>query len=167
MKYLEVRDKIKTGDMLLWTDHKGGGFRAIIERWIVRHGTASTYTHVGVAWVDNGRCWVMEITTKGCAPRLLSSVLPFDWAPAPKELSDDALKYAFSCFGVWIYNRWQAILGQLQRLVIGQDKEGQCAEFSLCVWDVDGIAPTNIATPGACATGALEVWNSSITRVSE
>lgn len=167
MKYAEARSKIKTGDMLLWTDHKGGGWRSIVERWIVRHGTASSYTHVGVAWVDNGRCWVMEITTKGCAPRLLSSVLPFDWAPAPQKLSDKALTYAFSCFGIWTYNRWQAVLGQLQRLALGQDKEGQCAEFSICVWQVDDMAPTLVATPGACAIGALAVWDSSITKVVE
>lgn len=165
MKYAEARELIKTGDMLLWRDHSGGPIRGIGERWIVRHSTASPYTHVGVAWVERGRCWVIEITTKGCAPRLLSAVLPFDWAPAPKELSEEALTFAFSCFGVWEYDRLQAIQGQLQRLILGKDTKGQCAELALCIWAVDNIAPSITATPGACSDGALEVWQSSIRSV--
>lgn len=47
--YDQVRPRIKTGDMLLFRDHAGGGLRGVVERWIVRHSTASAYTHVGMA----------------------------------------------------------------------------------------------------------------------
>lgn len=162
MKYAEARNKIKSGDMLLWRNHSGGGLRSVIERWFVEHGTASPYTHVGVAWCDFGRVWVMEITTKGCAPRLLSDCGSFDWAPAPQELTEAALCRAFSRFGQWEYSRWQAILGQLKRLTVGADNLGQCAEYALDIWQVDGIAPTIVATPAACADGALRYWDSAI-----
>lgn len=165
MKYAEARNRITTGDMLLWRDHKDGALRSIIERWIVRHGTASPYTHIGVAWADNGRVWVMDITTKGCAPRLLSECLPFDWSPAPEPLSESALNYAFSCFGVWTYSRWQAIAGAVKRLVIGVDTEGQCAEYALSVWRENGNQPSTIATPGDCADGAMEIWGSPLFNV--
>ena len=167
MRYSEARDRIKTGDMLLWVDHHGGDTRGVIERWIVRHGTASPYTHVGIAWVICGRLMVMELTLRGCAPRLLSLAGSFDWAPAPRELSENGLSFALSCFGVWIYSRWQAILGALKALAIGVDQEGQCAEFALAVWGKDGMAPGDTATPGACAEGALEIWKSTITRVTQ
>lgn len=160
MTYDEVRPKIKTGDMLLWRASNKGTLRTLIERWIVKHGTASVYTHVGVAWVEHNRVWVMEMTTKGCAPRLLSSCGDFDWAPAPKELSEEALQYAFECFGHWEYSRLQAVLGALKRLGIGNDNYGQCAEFSLATWSIDNMAPTNVATPGACADGAAINWGS-------
>jgi hypothetical protein len=156
---------MKTGDMLLWRDHLGGPLRGIIERWIVRHSTASPYTHVGVCWAEHDRVWVMEITTKGCAPRLLSGLLAFDWAPAPRALSDGALAYAFSLFGVLVYFRWRAIKGQIGRLIFGKDAPGQCAEFSLDVWLQDGMAPSTTATPGACADGAMSVWKAAITPV--
>lgn len=166
MSYEEVRDKIKTGDILLWRASTKGTLRTLLERWIVKHGTASVYTHVGLAWVGMGRVWVMEMTTKGCAPRLLSSCGDFDWAPAPKQLSEKALTYAFDCFGVWQYSRWQAILGGLKRLVIGDDTYGQCAEYTLAVLAKDGMQPTQIATPGACADGAQITWGSPIYYVS-
>ena len=165
MKYTDIRHLIKTGDMLLWRDHKAGSLRSVIERWVIRHGTASPYTHVGLAWKEYGRLWVMDISPKGCAPRLLSECDSFDWAPAPKALSDNALSIAFSCFGEWSYSRWQAILGGIKRLVIGKDKLGQCAEFVLYVLREDNMAPTDIATPGACAIGALQVWGSPITTI--
>ncbi len=166
MRYEDARDKIKTGDMLLWRDHVGGPLRGMVERWIVRHGTASPWTHVGVAWSDHGRVWVMEITTKGCAPRLLSGQVPFDWVAAPVELSERALTYAHSCFGQWTYSRWQAVLGALKCLVIGADTLGQCAEYALSIWRLDRIAPTDTATPGACADGGLLNWGSSLVSVT-
>lgn len=165
MKYAEARLKIKTGDMLLWRNHKSGGLRATIERWFVEHGTASPYTHVGYAWVEHNRVWVIEITTKGCAPRLLSQVGDFDWAVAPKQGSEKALNYGFSCFGVWTYSKWQAIKGQLKTLIIGEDLSGQCAELAISMWRVDDMAPSTHATPAACAYGAMTEWGSSITYV--
>ena len=165
MKYADARSQIKTGDMLLWSAAHGGGLRAIIEHWIVRHGTASPYTHVGLAWVDNGRVWVMDITTKGCAPRLLSEDLPCYWSPAPRQLSEVALHFAFSCFGQWKYSRWQAILGALKRLMVGADAKGQCAEYALACWRIDDTMPTDTATPAACGAGALDVWQSSIQEI--
>jgi hypothetical protein len=165
MLYAQARELIKSGDMLLWRDHKGGSVHSIIERWIVRHGTGSPYTHVAVAWAEHGRVWAMEITTSGCAPRLLSSLGQFDWAPSPKLLSDDALNFAFGCFGSWIYSRWQAVMGALKTLRIGDDTQGQCAEYALSIWRRDGMAPTEIATPGDCADGALLVWQASVQTV--
>lgn len=165
MKYADAREQITTGDMLLWRAHAGGPLRGMVERWIVSHGTASPYTHVGVAWAEHGRVWVLEITTKGCAPRLLSELGDFDWAPAPLILSPAALEWAFSCFGKWEYSRWQAVLGALKRLTIGADNFGQCAEYALSIWSRDGMAPTNTATPGACADGAMAVWDVAIVPV--
>ena len=165
MKYEDARDKIKTGDMLLWRAHKGGPLRGVIERWLVSHGTATPYTHVGVAWAEHGRVWAMEITTKGCAPRLLSELGTFDWAPSPRPLSAAALEWAFACFGVWEYSRWQAVMGALKRLTIGADTFGQCAEYALSIWSREGMAPTQTATPGACADGALFFWEAPMVTV--
>ena len=162
MIYADARARIKTGDMLLWRDHAGGGLRAVIERWLVRHGTASPYTHVGVAWCEHGRVWTMDMTTKGCAPRPLSGCLPFDWIPAPVVLSDDALDFAISCFGEWEYSRWQALLAFFKALAIGADRLGECAEYALAIWNRNMIPPTTSATPEDCAYGGLSVWGSSL-----
>lgn len=162
MKYADVRDQIRTGDMLLWRNVKSSGTRSVIEHWLVKHGTASPYTHVGVALVEHDRVSVMDLTTTGCAPRLLSSDIPCDWAPAPQPLSEAALTFAFSCFGKLVYYRWRAIVAAFRAFVTGQESPGECAEYALSIWMESGIAPTNFATPGACADGALSVWGSSI-----
>lgn len=163
MDYPTARAQLKTGDMVLYRNHQGGGLRAIIERWFVTHGTASPHCHVGVAWADGDRrLWVMDITTKGCAPRLLSKTGSFDWSPAPRELSPEALAYAHDCFGEWVYSRTQAVEGELDLLDVGADKKGQCAEFAISVWRMSGMAPTLHATPAACATGAMDVWQAPI-----
>lgn len=162
MKYSDARALVKTGDMLLWRDHAGGVLRGVIERWFVRHGTASPYVHIGVAWSEHERVWVMDITTKGCAPRPLSGCLPFDWIPAPAKLSTDALNFAISCFGEWEYSRWQALLAFFKRLVVGADKYGQCAEYALSIWARDMCVPSHVATPEDCAYGGLAVWGSTL-----
>lgn len=158
MKYAEFRTKVKTGDMLLWRNHSGGSIRAVIERWFVEHGTGDPHTHVGMALVALNRVWVMDITTKGCAPRLLSEEPEFDWIQAPRELTQEGMDYAFSCFGKWVYSRWQAVMGALKRLTIGDDLKGQCAEYFLAICRASDMAPTDTATPADCARGGMLNW---------
>ena len=165
MNYSEARDKIKTGDMLLFRNHVGGGLRATIERWFVSHGTASPYTHVGVCWSEHGRMWVMDMTTKGCAPRLLSSCGDFDLAPAPRGLTDSELTFAASHFGELEYSRWRALGGKLGLIDIKSEKESMCAEYALAIYKNAGMSPSDIATPAACAEGAMLNWGASITAV--
>lgn len=152
--------------MLLWRNHAGGGLRAIVERWFVSHGTASPYTHIGVAWVEYGRVWIMDVTTRGCAPRILSKAGDFDWIPAPEELSTKALEFAFSGFGEFEYSRFQAVLGELGLLKIGADLQSQCAEYALTVWQASGMAPTTKVTPAACADGGMTTWAAPIYNVT-
>ena len=166
MIYTEVRRKIKTGDMLLWRNHAGGGLRSTIERWFVSHGTASPYTHVGIAWVEHGRVWVMDVTTRGCAPRILSKAGDFDWIPAPSKLTPQALEFAFNGFGEFEYSKVQAVLGELGLLKVGADLQTQCAEYALTVWQASGMAPTTKATPAACADGGMTTWAAPIYSVT-
>lgn len=166
MKYSEVRPLLKTGDLLVWRDYEGGTKRSIITRWLIRHSTASPYIHTGIVWVEHGRVWAIDISPAGCAPRLLSHCAPFDWAPAPRQLSEAALNYAFSRFGYLTYSYWQAVMGLLRRLRIGADDKSQCAEFVLSILRADGMAPSIVATPEACAEGAMQLWGSSLTHVT-
>lgn len=158
MRYADVRERIKTGDLLLWSSDASGSTRHDIETEIVKLATRSQWTHAGVAWSEHGRVMVMDLTTRGCAPRPLSGDLPFWWIPAPRELGRAGLDYAFSRFGEMVYSRWQAITAVLRRLVVGDDLQGQCAEYVLEVYRADGMAPTDVATPAALMVGAMNNW---------
>lgn len=162
LNYQNCRGKIKTGDMLLFRNHSGGGIRSVIERWFVSHGTASPYTHVGVAWAEHGRVWCMDMTTKGCAPRLLSLCGDFDLATAPMPLNEDALAFAFGQFGELEYSRLRAIGGALGLINVKSERESMCAEFALAIYKRAGIPPCNIATPAMLAHGAAYSWGSPI-----
>lgn len=162
MSYTRHRSSIKSGDLLAWSSQGDWRSRHGLETHLTRIGTESEWTHVGIAWVEHGRVWVIELTTLGCAPRLLSDELPCAWLPAPRRLSDRALTYAFSRFGRLRYSRWQAVLGWLKRLTIGDDLAGQCSELVIEILRVDAMAPTDVATPAALIDGALRVWGSRL-----
>ena len=99
------------------------------------------HAHVGVCWSDHGRVWVMDMTTRGCAPRLLSTAGDFDWAPAPKALGETALAYAFEHFGELEYSRLRAIGGQLGLIDVRSEHESMCAEYALAIWKRAGMPP--------------------------
>lgn len=159
--YSDVREKLKSGDMVLWAAEPEGYSQHDMETHLVKMATESQWTHVGVLWVEHGRVFVMDLTTKGCAPRPLSEDLPVFIIPSPAPLSEMALRYAFSRFGRMVYSKWQALLGFMKRLTIGDDMSGECAEFVLEVYGVDGIAPTQIATPRDCFMGAMMRWKNA------
>ena len=52
--YADIRPQMKTGDLLLWRNHKGGPTIGYLERFIVQAGTMSPYIHVGMCWVEGG-----------------------------------------------------------------------------------------------------------------
>lgn len=166
-KYSEIRDSIKSGDMILWSASGDHLSQHDIETNLVKIATESQWTHVGIAWVEHGRVWVMDLTTSGCAPRLLGDDAPFYLINSPKELTEAALQYAFARFGKMTYSKWQAVLGFLKRLTIGDDMKGECAEFVLEVYRASGMAPTEVATPYWCMVGALSNWKgASLTYVT-
>ncbi len=77
MKYSELRDTIKTGDLLAWSE--GGDWKSWrnIQLNLVRMGTMSDYNHVGVAYVVGGRVFVVESVVPYVRIYPLSRLLPF------------------------------------------------------------------------------------------
>jgi len=63
MKYSEVRDTIKSGDLLAWS-HRGWRTWYDIKIQAVRFFTQSEFSHVGVAWAVGGRVFVLEAGCK-------------------------------------------------------------------------------------------------------
>ena len=59
MEYTKGRENIKSGDLLAWSKKDFTTIKDLFP-WIVRVFTASKYTHVGVAWVVEGRVFVIE-----------------------------------------------------------------------------------------------------------
>lgn len=156
MTYLNVRNLIKTGDLVAFSRGGWTNWGAIL-RSLVRVGTLSDYNHVGVACVMSGRVFVLEAVATGIRLYPLSRAKPFYWCSRPQAIGEISLEWAFEKLGDK-YSKWQAIKGQLGSLNIGKDNHWQCAEYVLETYRVDGDFIDIKATPSALVKYAMENW---------
>ena len=127
MKYADARPKIKSGDILAWT-HKPLRNWYDFQVQLVRVFTKSEYTHVGVAYVDGDREFVLESVSSGIRMKLLSEEVPFFWLPCDIGWNDEVKKAAFSKFGQ-SYSKWEGILSVWLKLKPGGNNHWECAEY--------------------------------------
>lgn len=143
MKYVDVRDRIKDGDLILVKGNWKSLFRAGIK--IV---TKSPYTHAGLAvWLDGG-LWIAEINGGGNHVIPMSQIKdPFDVFECPVdrlfvrtsilELLRDHHSYAFlELLRIFIYRLTGLITPELS-----QDGSYVCNEYvarvySDCGWEI-------------------------------
>lgn len=97
MKYADIRDKIKSGDVLAW-NHRSWASWYDIKIQIVRIATRSEFIHTGTAWVVAGRVFVIESVIPYVRIVPLSSLLDCYWIPMEVgdkwvAVEDDALEF--------------------------------------------------------------------------
>lgn len=159
MKYSDARPRVKPGDIIATTHTRA---RSLYDLMVmaVRVGTMSEYCHVGLVWEAGGRLWVIEAVSPKVRIVPLShfALEGFYWLalPGQTEISDPELERALASVGVSRYSRWQAVLGGLKRLAIGEDNKTQCAEFVIDCRRVSGIDLGPVATPAAVVDRCLE-----------
>jgi uncharacterized protein YycO len=155
MKYAEVRNKIKSGDLLAWA---GTCFQCRV----VRAFTNSTYSHVGVAWVIGGRVFVLEAVTSGVRIYPLSREIPFYLQPTGALWNDEAESFALKHVGDK-YSRLDAIKTFL-RMPIKNDM-WQCAEFAQAVLSMASVRLNCDATPEEVMKAAARVCDTGLVLV--
>lgn len=158
MKYEDARAQIKSGDLLAWS-HGGWGNWHDIQISLVRMFTRSEFSHVGIALVGAGRVFILEAVSGGVRLFPLSRELPFYWIARPRELSGEAIDFAFDRLGDG-YSKLQAILAFLDMLSHGEDDLWECAEYVLEILEADGEVLTNVATPTGVVKAAMQRWGS-------
>jgi hypothetical protein len=137
MKYSQVRDKIKTGDALVFSTTTWNGFWDWLAQ-LVRIKRRSKWSHIGMAVVWAGRVWVLEATRHGVWPIPLSNKKQdFGWIPC-SELGDAELERAFSIVGDG-YGWLDAYEADQGTLTPGANRLWECAE-AFCWWrDIWGV----------------------------
>lgn len=156
MKYVEVREQIKTGDMLAWSAGSWKNWHDVQVN-LVRVFTRSEFSHVGLALVGAGRVFVLEAVGSGVRIFPLSRELPFWWVPRPREIGAGAVDFAFERVGE-AYSKWQAIKAFLGSLTAGEDDRWECAEYVLAVLARDGERLNAAATPAAVMHVVAREW---------
>jgi hypothetical protein len=153
MNYAEVRNQIRSGDLLVWS-HRGIKSWHDLKIWFVRLFTRSEYSHVGLAWVVGGRVFVIEAVQPVVRNYPLSKLLADGaywittgaaWRPETEEL-------ALSCVGD-PYSQVQAVQAPFGKPP--EDKLWQCAELVATVLRADGIELGTVYTPSAIARSAM------------
>jgi len=157
MMYAAARPQIKTGDLLAWSNGGWGSWRDIQVN-LVRMFTRSEYSHVGLAWVANGRVFIIEAVGSGVRIFPLSREIPFYLVRKPSPLTQAAIEFLFERIGA-PYSKLQAILAGIGALAKGRDDVWQCAELvlSALALDDDGFGDIN-ATPTAVVKEAMRQW---------
>ena len=145
MKYNEVRERIRSGDLLAFS-------RSSWTSSIIRIFTRSTYSHVGVAWVTGGRVFVLEAVGHGGTrifPLSLSGdffLLPVraPWTPSVEEYALENVGIQYS-----VIDAIRAYFGPLPR---GNMRE--CAAYVLAIYRRACIDLGDRSTPDAVVTAA-------------
>ena len=130
--YYEIRSKIKTGDLLAWSE--GGTWDSLrnIQLNLVRMGTMSDWNHVGVAFVTDGRVFVVESVVPEVRIYPLSKLLPFTYIRTPFKFDEEATSKLLNWVGT-PYSKWEAIKAAFTRDT-NNNKVIQCAKLANTVY---------------------------------
>ena len=155
MRYSEIRNTIKSGDLLAWS-HRGWGSWHDFKIQMVRMFTRSEYSHVGIAWVQGGRVWVIEAVEPCARVYPLSKLgdfyltqLPIEWTSAIEE---NALEHIGA-----EYRQLDAIRAFFVELSAGVVSE--CAALAMVIAMSAGVFLGRRATPDAVVRQAQLLGN--------
>lgn len=90
-KYVDIRDKIKSGDVVAW--HGRFTNRKLLALFKQDIG------HTGIAWVISNRVFVIHALTKGIVINPLSRLTPFCWLETGVEWTEETQAFALSELG--------------------------------------------------------------------
>lgn len=133
--YHQVRQNIKSGDLLAWEGRSFYG--RMIRLW-----SGSRYTHVGVAWVHQGRVFILEAREgAGVTIRALSRAGDFVLIPTQLEWADDVEAFALSNMG--LPYSW----GDILSVVFSRKLAAPgfiCTEYAARVLEVAGLDMSHV-----------------------
>lgn len=157
MKYADVRNQIKPGDLVA-VSHYAWASWYDVQIQGVRMFTRSEYSHVAeVTGLMGDRLMIVESVVPVIRTVPLSSLLDdgFYWTPLPEMTAAEFL-FLMSRLGRGKYSKRQAVLAQLKRLVIGGDELWECAELIIAARRLSGVDLGDQATPGAVVKAAQQ-----------
>ena len=154
MRYQDARPLIRSGDVLAWS-HRGIRSWHDLKIWFVRLFTRSEYSHVGLAWVTDGRVFVIEAVMPLVRVYPLSKLLDHGcfWIPSKAPWKATTEEYAMACVGD-VYSQIQAMEAPFE--MPPADKLWECAELAASILKMDGIDLGTVYTPSAVVQAALE-----------
>lgn len=127
MKYEDIRAEIKTLDVLAWAEGGKWDSWRNIQLNLIRMFTMSEYNHVGLAYVTDGRVFVIESVVPDIRIYPLSKELPCYLVKTDFNFSPDIVEYMLSKVGLK-YSKWEALKAFFTTDTNNPDA-WQCAKF--------------------------------------
>mgnify|MGYP001168845010 CR=1 FL=1 len=159
MKYADFRPLIKTGDLLAFS-HTAKGTFYDFQIHMVRKATESEFSHVGIAYVANGRVFILEAIGSGVRMFPLSRYLPFYHVTNPIELSEKALNWAFETLGAEYESKLLMLVKSIVNIKLNDNKRFQCSEYVNGIYAENNQFLTDVDTPSAIVINAISKFGS-------
>lgn len=158
MKYSEARPAIRSGDLIAqshgdWLTWRG------IKTNMVRIFTKSTYSHVGIAWVQGGRVFLLEAVKPELRIYPLSKAGDFYLLPMGAAWAPQTEEYALASVGSR-YSEWAAVRAYFVPLEPGNVSE--CAAYVREVLLREGIDLGARSTPDSVVLEAQKLGSTTI-----
>ena len=153
MKYQDIREHIKSGDVLAWS-HRSWKTWKDIKIQLVRFFTQSEYAHVGTAWVVGERVFVIEAVVPLVRIYPLSKLGEFYWLPMDAPWREYTEVIALEKIG-FPYSEVEAVKAFLSLPL--DDSVWECAELTAESAKADGIDLGKKYTPTAIVQAALKL----------
>ena len=153
MKYNDVRDKIKTGDLIAFSHGNIGGR-------IIQFFTQSHYTHVGVAYCIADRVMIFESVIPHTRLYPLSKLGDFYWIGLNGHFNIVAEEFAFSRLGER-YSIIECIRGWLN-ICKNENAWWQCSEYAKQIYRANGYKLSRKDTPAELINEMLNTGAESI-----
>ena len=130
MKYSDIRNQIKSGDVLAW-NHRSWRSWYDIKIQMVRILSRSEFIHTGTAWVVGGRVFVIESVIPYVRIIPLSSVLDCYWIPMDLEDKWSSVEdYALNFIGKGPYSQTESILQMVKDSSPAENNKWFCSKLT-------------------------------------
>ena len=157
MKYSVHESEIKTGDILGWT-HREWKSWYDFQIQIVRMFTKSEFSHVGIAYWEDNKLYVIEAIGSGVRKSLLSENIPFYWIKA-EPLSEKAISFAKEQIGRRYESKIKMVINYFWDLDLENNKRWQCSELVNAIYRVNKTPLTFIDEPSKIMQVCWEKYN--------
>lgn len=127
MEYKNIRDQIKTGDLLVWKNDRLN-FLSNLFLKIVRFFTSSEFAHVAIAWRVRDRLFVIEATIPSIRIYPVSKFDEFYHIPMNVSPTEEQLDYLLNKVGL-AYSKIDAVRAYIGETLPDDDK-WQCVELA-------------------------------------
>jgi len=158
MKYLEIRDNIKSGDLLIWS-HRGIKNWHDFKVWCIKLFTQSQYTHVGMAWIVGDRVLVLEAVVPEVRIYPLSRLGNFYYIKQDLNWNNEVESLALSYVGDK-YSQLQAIESPYKTPPL--DNKWECAELYATIARKMGLELGYVYTPEKIVEESIKLGKSLI-----